>query len=787
MLDLKMFDNKILICSKRDKEIIYKQIEQSDTLYNINFITLDQFYTSLTFEISKKMLFFVMTYYNVKVDVAKTYVSSLKDIYFSEEINNNKVKFLFELKQLLINKGFIKKSNILNYYNSNSIIVYGYHFIEKKYLKALSLINNKEIIYPACINKKKMVVREFKNIEDEICYVYEQISKLLHDGIDINNIKITGVTKDYYFLLKKLSKMYNLPITITNETSLYDVDVCKEFLDCIQKNEHLQFLEHLKEKNNKYYNKIINILNEYSFVSDYKDIYGLLVRDFKNSFINIAYKNDIKVIGLNEVLNNIDEHVFILGFNQGNIPSVLKDEDYLSDDVKEILGMSRTSEINKAVKEETMNLIFSLDNAYLSYSLASSFNDLIKSSAITEYGIDVITNTELDYNYSHKYNNYSLACKLDDYNKYTTQTQSLSLLYSNYGLSEYDSYDNKFKGINNNFLREQLHNQVKLSYTSLNTYNECKFKYFVERILKINKYETTFSTKLGIVFHYVLSKAFDEGFDFEKEFEYSVGLELNDITAKEKFLLIKLKEELKFIIDEIKNQLVYINYDKCLYEEKVTVNLNKNCKIKFEGTIDKVFYKEEENDVYVVLIDYKTYDKDCSLLDCKFGLNLQLPVYMYLSKKSNRKEVYVTGFYYQDILYNGKKAETEEEHLENKQNYLKLQGYTVDMPQNLKFDLSDDNSNIIKGLRKNKDGSFNKNSKIISMSDMNKLEKLVEKSICDAGNGIINGDFEINPLVINENNVSCQMCKYQDICFKSNNDLNKMQKPTDLSFLTEYE
>ena len=46
----------------------------------------------------------------------------------------------------------------------------------------------------------------------------------------------------------------------------------------------------------------------------------------------------------------------------------------------------------------------------------------------------------------------------------------------------------------------------------------------------------------------------------------------------------------------------------------------------------------------------------------------------------------------------------------------------------------------------------------------------MNKKIIDAMNNILEGNFMINPKIINGKNVSCEYCKYQDICYHNENN-----------------
>lgn len=788
MYDLNYFNQKIIIAPSYIKEDILKEIDDSNKLYNIKIISLEALYEEFTFKISKEMIYFLMKHYNTTVDIAKRYLKSLQDtMLISNDISNFQINYLIQIKNELINYHLIRENHekCYNYYNNYQLIVIGYNYIDNKYRLLLNNFKHVTIINDEQNIKEGLIVYKFKTIEQEINYVLDDISNKIHNGVDINKIKITGVTKDYYFLLNFFSNMYNLPITIPNEISLFDTLIGKEFLESIKTNETTLFLDRMQNK--ELYNKFVNIINEYPFRTSFSDVYCLIMDDLKHTYLNNEYINDIKIVSFNNYHFKDDEYIYVMGLNQGSFPRVMSDEEYLSDKIKEQIGLTTTPIFNKEVKKEAMIKLSHINHLCISYSLASTFNSLEPSTIIKEYKMKEIEKDFYITNYSNQVNKYILNTKLDDYNKYGSIDQCLKDLTNKYGYLEYDSFDNSFKGINNQLLRENLKNMVTLSYTSLDKYNKCAFAYYIERILKLDIYEDKFQTKVGSVFHYVLEKAFQKSFNFENEYQKGIDLYFNNMTNKEEFLLIRLKEELKFVINTINEQLEYINYDQTLYEHKVDIEINANLKIKFSGVIDKLFFKESDTKTYVAIIDYKTGSITTSINNSKYGLNLQLPIYIYLSKKSDLKNVVVTGFYYQTILQNEIKADNNIDYLDKKKKYLRLQGYTLDTTDDsIKFDKTEANSKLIQSLRRKQDGTFDSRSKVLTQEDIDSLEKLVEIKIKEAGNDIINGKFNINPKEIDKANVSCKLCKYKDLCYMKQNDIVKLSKVEDLSFLREY-
>ena len=213
--------------------------------------------------------------------------------------------------------------------------------------------------------------------------------------------------------------------------------------------------------------KNINILNEYTFINDYKLVYPLIVNDFKQAYLNELCSNDIKVVDFDNYNFKDDEYVFLMGLNQGSMPKVIKDEDYLSDVIKEQLGLSTSVDINKNNKINCVNKIFNITNIYISYACASTFKELQPSTIIKDYGFHVIEENELKFNYSNSYNEYVLTNDIDNFIKYNVTSKSLIDLKNTYKQLEYDNYDNAFKGIDKSKLQDYINNKVKLSYTDL--------------------------------------------------------------------------------------------------------------------------------------------------------------------------------------------------------------------------------------------------------------------------------------------------------------------------------
>ena len=210
-----------------------------------------------------------------------------------------------------------------------------------------------------------------------------------------------------------------------------------------------------------------------------------------------------------------------------------------------------------------------------------------------------------------------------------------------------------------------------------------------------------------------------------------------------------------------------------LFETELAVEKNYNdINVVFKGFIDKVMSTEYKGKEVIAVVDYKTGDKNIKLDTLEYGLNIQLPIYLYLLKNSERfKDSVIAGFYIEKVLNNVFNITKNKSLEELKNENLRLQGYT-NSDENIisLIDTNYLNSKMIKGLKFKKDGSFYSTSKVLSNKEMDDMIVKVQDIIDDTIKNVITGKFFINPKVLKGKNISCTYCKFKDICFKTKSD-----------------
>lgn len=762
----------LIVCPNAEKVKILDHISQDKTLYNIKFMTKEEYKHNYYFSYDEKALHYLLTKYDYNLDVAKVYLKNLYVIDTNKIYKSPKLNFLKDLKKELNEKGLLIYNPLFKEYIKNKqLFVKNYYDLEKY---EEEMLNTKVEIPPVKLNKE---VTECQTLEEEVNTVCLRIISLLNNGVDINKIYLTNISNDYFYTLKKLFSYYKIPLNIDMKNSIYGTKVVKDFLETKELD--------LENKSKAIINrKLVNILSQLSTLDEESSAYQkILVDKLKNTYLPPKKKtNAISIKDLYTETFSSDEYVFVLGFNQDILPKMEKDISYINDSIKEEVPLYKTAYLNRRNKETLIYLLSKIDNLYLSYKLSSPFSNFYKSSLITDLNLKVITPATDLLTSSNIYNKLRLAEKLDMYHLYGEIDDMLKTLASSYKIP-YNTYSNAFTGIKNDTYLTNLPYPLKLSYTSLNAYNECSFKYYIKYVLKLDKYEDNFAAFIGSMYHKILQLYKKTNFNFEEE--YRAYLETRTLSLKEKLLLIRIKKDLISLIKQLQQQELLTGFNEALYEKKIDIDLDKPVSVVFTGTIDKIMYYKKVEDTYFSLVDYKTGFIDTHIEPMKYGLHMQLPVYLYLIHYSKVfANPIFTGIFYQNILFNyptwSPKKTKDEIYKEN----LMLQGYTTDDTSILaRFDSTFEKSEYIKSMSYTEEKGFGTYAKTISNDLLYDLITYTKDHISQKADDILAAKFDINPKVYAGKNIACEFCQFKDLCFMKEKDQLYLEKVDDLSFL----
>ena len=733
-------DETLIICNKYVKENILRM----NKLLPVKFIYLNEFFNKYFFSYDEECILYVMNKYHVKYEIAKEY---LDNICFIEDkvYNNEKLDFLVSLKNDLDNSNLLKYDNCFrNYLKRVKIIVCGVE-INKFLKRVLDNYDYREVLLD--VNDYKHLVYEFDTMEEETHYVAIEIAKLIDNGILPNKIKLMNVDSSYGNTISRIFSLFNLKSGLKHKRVLASYPLIKEFIKLYKDNTLEEAINKINH-DDIMYDELIKVINKYIKYNNKELIIYKLEHSYYESNI---YDNEIEVVDYTEYIPNDNEYYFLMNFNEKMIPKYYMDTEYLTDNIKEILGIETSKELNIKLKNSVINKIKNIKNLVITYKLRDTKSSYYPSSLISNYEVKRIDNT-YNVSYSRIYNEMNLTREYDNYIKYGTKSDLFKILNNNYEIN-YNSFNNKYNKI------DRVMDKLNLSYSKMQTYNKCAFRYYLSDILKLDIFEENFSTVIGSMVHYVMEKCLSNNdMDIDKYVnEYLID---KSLTKKEQFFLEKYKKEIHELLNQVMLEKEYSSFDKAMYEKRIDIDYGNN--IHFIGVIDKILYVTDGFNTYIALIDYKTGNDDISLKYLKYGINIQLPIYLYLSNELDFVNPKYAGFYLQKFNINDKDY--------------RLVGYSnSDRDVLEKLDNNYDNSKIIKGLKTLKDGSFAKTSKVLSNEDMDKIKNVVSSIINTVIDKIKNNSFDINPKVDNDKNIGCEYCQFNDICFRRKEDEVKIE------------
>ena len=779
--------NLLIVCPNSVRMRVLEYLTEHKMLCNVKFITKQELFDKLTFKISDDALYYIMNKYHYKISISRMYLENIKYA-LDKLVGVRKLDKLYDLKQELDKQDLLIYDNyIVEDLKNSKVIFLGYDYYDKFDMSCIELVKKyTEVSFETKkTHDKDIDVYQFDTAFNEIEFVANEISKAINNGVSLNSIKLCGVTPEYVSLINMVFNSYNIPVNGLIKTNLYSLELCQDFLKNIKESleDSVNYLKDKYSDQTEFVNQIIDVCNDCVEYDNIEILKEILKEKLMSKYIkHDDYEEAVSITDLTSTSEN--DYVYLIGFNQNYVPPIIKDEDYISDDLCHLVLKDPTYVVNNYMKQAVIDDINALKNITITYRLRDNKATYTPSYLIDELGLKVKKGLlENNVNYSEQLSRLKLGRLLDDYNKYgDVDNQDLfrSLLNS-LSIDDYMSYDNSYKTIDKNYFYKKINNSLTLSYTSLNSYQECPFKYFAKELLKADSFTESFSTLIGNIYHYVLQKGLLCDIDVDNlVWDYINNKSNLKLSFKEMFFVEKLTINLKFVLGEIRKSVDKIGLKKYLFEQKVSVSKKHELDVTFKGFVDKFILDEQSN--IGAVIDYKTGTPKLDLRNTYYGLDLQLPIYLYLMRHKYRN-IRFAGFYLQYIL--NKNLLTNDEDLEKqKKDSLKLVGYSNSDNKVLeKFDPGYKDSGLIKSMRINADGSFIHYAKTINDKQIDGLINLVDQHIDNTIEGIEKVDFKINPKNITGLYDSCQYCQFNDICYKKDKDVLRLEAVKDLSFL----
>ena len=581
-----------------------------DKHYEINENFLDKFqdielhfegyFTKVEFEIVEKIsqkidtkiIFYSNSYNQKSLEVFKNLNINLKiDYKYKIDLTNKIIIDEEEIKSLLESyeiKGFSSRLNQIAYIKS---------CIEKSVLNG---VNPKDI---ALVLPDESFVSSIELFDDERYFNYAmgksiknkelyQISNAIYlylsedEEKNISNISYLKIDKE--FIDKNIKPFWN---KVTNKELFVSIT---DFIK--QKEKNIELIEK--------YDELLYKLNITLFSNEnkilLKDVYKIFLQKLSSITLDDINSGKITVLGLLETRAVSFDTVIVCDFNESYIPKISVKDKFLSTRLKQLANLPTQFDRESLQKYYYKRLISSSKNVFISY--VNSETNQISRFANELFEKNIATDTN-DSFYKH-------------------------ILYDNHKISYFD---------------EDIISKIDLtkfiwSATSFKNFLECKRRFYLQYILKINEHTISLKPKgyeLGDIIHSILEDYYSKD---------------NKNSIEELFLKYKSSNPFLTLDLEVwkKKLLNFYEFDKQRLKNREIIMIEKefNCSfnnINIKGIIDRVDKFEDNYEV----IDYKTSSTLSvdTLKTYEKSVDFQLEFY-YIALQQLFKNSNIKAFYY---------------------------------------------------------------------------------------------------------------------------------------------
>ena len=663
----------------------------------------------------------------------------------------------------------------------------------------------KEFTYGNYEEKDKADIERLEQIRKDL------VTPLMNLKYKIDENKtVEGISKAIYEFLVEQQIYEKVQIKIQELNEIGQIDLANEYESSIQ--------------------TIIEILDEIVLV--FKD--DKITIDKYNQILKIGFKNSslTKIPGTQDqvIMGDVDRSrshkvkaIFIIGLNDGEFPSVRKDEGFLNDADREVLkqnGIELAKGTIDKLYEDSFNIYKAFTTAeeklYLLYSSSDMqgkalrpsmlINKIKKIYPMLQEQSDVIERRSEILNKKTTYEelivNLSKLKEQDSieklwyyiYDYYQKNSEWNEKLKQSLKGLEYTNIPDK---IDQNNIDRLYGNTLVTSISKLERYRSCPFSYYLQYGLKIKPQEElkiqTLNT--GTFIHEVIDEFFgtvkEVGIKLEEITEEQLSEIINKIidsklgqnknyiftsTAKYRALVIRLKKiikkALKYIIGTIVQSRFEVLGTEVEFGEKgkykpIRLTLEDGKRIEIIGKIDRIDTAQGEDGKYLRIIDYKSSAKNIDLNEVYAGLQIQLLTY--LDAACKEEDLMPAGVLYfsmlEQMIKSDKRLEQEEIEEKIRANF-KMKGLILADVKVVKLhdkNLQNGNSALVPAYI-GKDGELSeKKTSGVTAKQFKDLQKYMYTIIKQISKEILGGNIDLKPYY-KDKKTPCKYCDYKSIC-----------------------
>lgn len=578
------------------------------------------------------------------------------------------------------------------------------------------------------------------------------------------------------------------------------------------------------------YRIIIDLLDQLNELNDgtsmdFGQFYDVLEAGFETLELAVIPANVDQVMVGDLTRSRIRQRqaCFVIGVNEGVIPSLNEGSGLITDDEREQLkklGMTLAPTAKTGLFRDQFYIYMALqrfqDKLYLSYTTTDEEGKASRPSHLLNIIRKILTGIKVDEADALYKERSFISTPAVTYHTYIKQRQRGGEVDDVVGqwLKDHSPWSEKLKDalqgekeslrpvkLSSNSTRDLYGYKLSNSVSRLEQFSSCPFRHFVTYGLKANlreSYEITMP-HLGMIFHRVIElfskRLIHRDMDWgditetirlkwiDELVEEVLGEAIYEVffdNNRNRHRILRLKKMLDRALWTISYQVTQGDFKPQDAEwrfdgndhplKAVNIDLANHRKMSLRGTIDRVDHHRIGGLDYITVVDYKSSTHDIDVNKLFAGLQLQLVVYLNAAceiKAGSLGRVVPAGIFYfkiDDPFVTSKEKVKMADRDHQVLDMLRLKGLVVeDEGVIAALDRNFSRKSSVIPVTRNKDGALGKASKTIPLEDLERLQRFTQLKLKELGDAIIDGDITARPSK-EQTRTACDYCDYKSIC-----------------------
>lgn len=341
-----------------------------------------------------------------------------------------------------------------------------------------------------------------------------------------------------------------------------------------------------------------------------------------------------------------------------------------------------------------------------------------------------------------------------------------------------------------------------MSASRVDKARRCHFAYFMQYGLKARRRETSSfdAPEIGTFMHYILENVTREVHSLggwaevddsqrraivDRYIERYTEQEISNFADKDarfRYLFARLRKTVCAVVDELAAELQNSDFIPCAFELKFgtggamnTIAIETpNAQLQLTGAVDRVDGWLRDGKLYLRVVDYKTGKKSFDLSEIRYGLGLQMLLYLFTLARDGadvfKHEIVPAGVLYapaRDVILSMPRGASEEEIRRAMEKELRRSGMVLAEPEVLQaMEHSALTEPHYLPLRIARNGSIS--GGVATAQQLGKLGQYVELLLRRITDELARGNIDADPCAHSADDNACTYCEYADACHFEN-------------------